>query len=59
MTAPISKPSKKLDAVEDLAGELQKKVKFEQLNQDEKIEFLNIKVNDKEKLLRQRTDETL
>ena len=59
LTAPITKPSKQPDQVEDLAEELQKKVQFNQLNQDEKIEFLNIKVNDKEKLLRQRTDETL
>ena len=40
------------DQVENLAEELQSKVQYAQLNQDEKTEFLKIKINDKEKILR-------
>ena len=59
--APIfaKEKNKPANPVDELASELINKVKYDQLSQTEKIEFLQIQVNDKEQMLRTRTDETL
>ena len=59
--APIWAKEKNRQAspVDELAKELINKVEYGQLSQIEKIQFLEIQVNDKEQQLRTRTDETL
>ena len=59
--APIWAKEKNRQAspVDELAKELMNKVEYKQLSQIEKIQFLEIQVNDKEQQLRTRTDETL